>query len=107
MNGRNSAMNVFIGVLSTFVGHAIALFTLYLLASVIMNFFSSLSNLLILFLYAVFGIGLTQFLYVVPLCFWLRKRERFDTMKGVMIGAVLTLLLNGSCFLLLTTAFRY
>jgi hypothetical protein len=46
-----------------------------------------------------FAISLTQLIYVIPLCLWLRQRRQFDTLKGVIIGAVITVLLNGSCFL--------
>lgn len=53
-------------------------------------------------IYASFGIGLTQLIYVIPLCVWLRRRRHFGRMKGVIIGAVLTMLLSGGCFLMLS-----
>jgi hypothetical protein len=45
--------------------------------------------------------GLTQLLYVIPLVFWLKRRQRWGLMKGVISGAVITALLNGGCWLLL------
>ena len=45
-------------------------------------------------------LGLTQAIYVVPLCIWLRRKRRLATLKGILLAAVLTLLVNGSCFLL-------
>ncbi len=45
--------------------------------------------------------GLTQLIYVIPLVLWLKKRERWGLMKGVIIGAVITALLNGGCWLFL------
>lgn len=41
-----------------------------------------------------------QLLYVIPLIIWLKRRRKMGMMKGVIIGAVLTALLNGSCYLL-------
>ncbi len=45
------------------------------------------------------GFGLTQLLYVIPLCIYYRRQRQFNKMKGIIIGAILTALLNGSCFL--------
>ncbi|MGK7901772.1 MAG: hypothetical protein AB4352_10225 [Hormoscilla sp.] len=47
------------------------------------------------------AIGISQLLYVVPLCIWLKRKNRMSMMKGVIIGAVITALLNGGCYLLL------
>ena len=49
-------------------------------------------------------IGLSQFLYVIPIIFWLRRQQRWGLMKGVIIGAVLTVLLNGGCWLIIISA---
>jgi len=38
-----------------------------------------------------------QLLYVIPLIIWLKRRRKMGMMNGVIIGAVLTALLNGSC----------
>lgn len=46
------------------------------------------------------GIGLVQLIYVVPIALWLSRRRQFALMKGVIIGAVLTALANGGCFLI-------
>ena len=42
---------------------------------------------------------LWQLLYVIPLVLWFRRRQYWGLMKGVIIGAVLTALLNGTCYL--------
>ncbi len=47
------------------------------------------------------GFFLLQLLYVIPLSLWLRRRQYLGMMKGVIIGAVITALLNGGCFLLI------
>jgi len=46
----------------------------------------------------ILGISLFQLIYVIPAIFWLRQRQKFAFMKGVIIGAVITPLLNGACY---------
>ncbi len=50
-------------------------------------------------LYGSMGISITQLLYVIPVLIWLERRQKWGLMKGVIIGAVLTALLNGGCWL--------
>ncbi|MEN8447263.1 MAG: hypothetical protein ABG776_19875, partial [Cyanobacteria bacterium J06555_13] len=78
---------------------------MFAIAFIISEFAPQSQELVFVFLFAFFGIGITQLLYVIPLVLWTRSKCRFDTMKGVIIGAVITLLLNGGCFLLLTASF--
>lgn len=40
-----------------------------------------------------------QLIYVIPLSMRLKRRGKTGMMKGVIIGAVITALLNGACFL--------
>lgn len=54
---------------------------------------------------ALYGIGLSQLIYAIPLGLRFKKQRRFNAMKGVIIGAVITLFLNGSCFVLFLWAF--
>jgi hypothetical protein len=52
-----------------------------------------------MFIWFVTLLGLTQLLYVLPIMrlYWVRgKRER---VKGMAIAAIVTMLLNGSCYL--------
>jgi hypothetical protein len=44
-------------------------------------------------------IGIAQFVYVIPvgLIYW--RSRRFEVIKGIAIGAILTILVNGACFL--------
>lgn len=46
-----------------------------------------------------FGICIYQLLYVVPSVIWLKRQQYWGLMKGVIIGAVITAFLGGSCFL--------
>jgi len=94
--GNGPWANAFLGFMAVVFGHAIALLLMFFLASS-----GSASRLLQnTLLYAFFGIGFTQLIYVVPLCVWLGVQGRADTLKGVLIAALITLLLNGGCFLL-------
>lgn len=47
------------------------------------------------------GIGIVQFIYVIPAIVWLRRQQQFTLMKGVIIGAVLTALGNGACYVII------
>ncbi|MEA5466227.1 hypothetical protein [Leptothoe sp. PORK10 BA2] len=40
-----------------------------------------------------------QLLYVIPLILRFRHRRQFAMMKGIIIGATITALVNGACFL--------
>ena len=46
---------------------------------------------------AVFYPGLTQLLYIVPLCLIFKKRGQVGMVKGLIIGAAITFLLNAAC----------
>ena len=48
--------------------------------------------------FSVFAIGLSQAAYAIPLHRRFKRRRRLAAAKGVVIGATLTALLNGSCF---------
>jgi len=48
--------------------------------------------------YSLFGIGLSQLMYAIPLGLRFRQKRRFSALKGVMIGAGITALLCGGCY---------
>ena len=48
------------------------------------------------------GISITQLIYVIPTLILLRRRQQNALEKGVVIGAVITALLNGGCYLILS-----
>lgn len=50
-------------------------------------------------LVGIMGFLFWQLLYVLPLTIWLKRRGKLSMMKGVIIGAVLTALVNGACYL--------
>ena len=92
---RNSVSDVFIGIISVCVCNTLAALTIFFIGYSLQQLPAVATALVA----ASFFIGLTQLTYAIPLCVWLRRRRRFDTMKGVIIGAVITMLLNGGCFL--------
>lgn len=43
------------------------------------------------------AIGLTQLVYIIPAIIIYKKKNRPGMVKGLIIGAAITLLLNGTC----------
>jgi formate-dependent nitrite reductase membrane component NrfD len=60
---------------------------------------STLSNsVTTVFIYWFFGIGISQLFYVIPLTNWFVRQRRMGMVKGIVIAALLTILVNGSCY---------
>ena len=53
-----------------------------------------------IFTYPLFAAGLFQFAYIVPLAIFLAGLRQYDIIKGLVTGAVVIAVLNGSFFLL-------
>ena len=49
---------------------------------------------------AILGISISQLLYAIPLGLWLKSQEKNALLKGAIVGAVITALLNGGCWLI-------
>ena len=81
--------DVLAGFGGTVLAHVIAFVLLYFS-------FSAGGESLSFFL--LFGIGVTQLLYVVPMVVHFRKKREFGVAKGIVIAASLTFLLNGACW---------
>lgn len=43
-------------------------------------------------------IGLLQLIYVIPWCRRLNRKEKKEMCKGIITGAVISLLLNSACY---------
>jgi apolipoprotein N-acyltransferase len=54
-------------------------------------------------LYALFNPGITQYLYLVPLLLYFRRRGERGRVRGVLIAMGLTILLNGLCWVAIET----
>lgn len=107
MSQRNEFIDIVLGMLLVFGLHILAIAIGGLIGSVAISLSgtgtalgSAISALLV---YALFFIGISQLVYILPIIFWLRRRQKWGLMKGVIIGAVLTALLNGGCWLLLSS----
>ena len=107
MRQRNEAWEIIRGILLLIGMHFAAFLAVILLLSPFIIFLAlktgSLSPIpqIIREFFNIFIsiIGLPQLIYVIPIVFWLKRRQRWGLMKGVIIGAILTALLNGGCFL--------
>jgi hypothetical protein len=52
--------------------------------------------------FAALFISLVQLAYILPICIYLHRQGQVNWMKGIIIGACITALLNGGCWLFLT-----
>lgn len=97
MHRINEDLDIVAGIFLLLVLHIVALTILGFLAFI----FGSFSDYIFfqILINSIFGIGLAQLFYVIPVVIWLNRRQEWGRMKGVIIGAVLTALLNGGCFL--------
>jgi Na+/proline symporter len=94
MSQRNEILGVFLGIILLICMHILAI-----LAIVLLSFIRGIYGGQILIIGG-FGFFLWQLLYVIPVTLWLKRRRQYGLMKGVIIGAVITALLNGGCSLL-------
>ncbi|MEZ0369951.1 MAG: hypothetical protein ACAI44_12765 [Candidatus Sericytochromatia bacterium] len=53
------------------------------------------------FIFFLAGIGLFQCLYILPLAWYLKRKQRPELAMGLLLGAGLSLLLNGLCWAVL------
>jgi hypothetical protein len=49
-------------------------------------------------LVSIFGIGIVQLIYLVPLGLYFQNKGKHEWVKGLAIGGLLVALLNGACF---------
>ncbi len=104
MSQRNEILQILLGILLLFGLHLLAGGIIFLIGWFYGQIFGySNYNFLGIWIIGSWGFFIWQMLYVIPLCLWLRRQQRLAMMKGVIIGAVITALLNGTCFLLLFT----
>ena len=89
---RNELKEIFLGIILLLGLHILAILIFIALAY---TFAALNSSLAFIFGLSVYAIGLSQLFYALPLVIWLYQRQKWGLMKGVIIGAVLTALLNG------------
>jgi Na+/proline symporter len=76
----------------------------FLLGSPLMMFVKSDSIIATIIGAAFLFIGITQFIYLTPLMLKFRREGRFELVKGMSIGAIITIFLNSACFSLIAAA---
>jgi hypothetical protein len=69
---------------------------IWLVKPVIEHSYPQTGNVLI---FVTFGIGVSQLLYLIPIILFFQRRGRSEVIKGIFLGALLTIILNGSCFI--------
>lgn len=100
MERRNEFLGIVSGILLLLGMHLLAGLAVFLVSFPIAALLGGGYAILMVWAFASITIFLWQLLYVIPLIFWLRRRQRRAMVKGVIICAVLTALLNGCCYLL-------
>ena len=110
MSRNSEILNIVLGVLLLLGLHVAAFCGFFVLLFLLSALYSYLPNPIINYLISNYRFliwlaspGLTQLIYVIPIVFWLKRQRRWGLMKGIIIGAVLTALLNGGCWLLLAS----
>lgn len=104
MSQRNEILQILLGILLLFGLHLIAGAIIFGLGWLYGQIFGYNNYYFLgIWIIGAWGFFIWQMLYVIPLCIWLRRQQRVAMMKGVIIGALITGLLNGTCFLLLFT----
>jgi len=97
MSHRNEVMGIVSGIFLLMGLHLAAIILGIIISSISIGgigfYIASLLNLVFL------GIGIAQLIYVVPAIIFLRRRREFAVIKGLIIGAIITALLNGGCWL--------
>ncbi len=97
MPERNRFVDFAIGVMLTFGMHLLAGFLLSLIASIASAL--QMYNIVAIPLFFLLGIGIAQLVYIIPVAILLARKREWEKMKGVILGAVITALLNGGCWL--------
>lgn len=106
MSHRNEIMGIVSGIFFLMGLHLVALILGSILGSIFISI-GGIGSYIASFLGVVFfGIGIAQLIYVVPAIIVLRRRREFALLKGLIIGAIITALLNGGCWLLIYSIWK-
>jgi hypothetical protein len=104
MSHRNEVMGIVSGIFLLMGLHLAAIILGIIISSI---FIGVVGSYIASFLGVVFfGIGIAQLIYVIPAIIVLRRRRHFAVLKGLIIGAVITALLNGGCWLVIYSIMR-
>ncbi len=99
MSQQNEFWKVTQGILLLFLMHTLAASIISLLSYLLQIIYGGYT-LLGVWITGFGGFFIWQLLYVIPICILLKRKRKHLMMKGVIIGAVITALVNGGCFLM-------
>lgn len=88
---KKETYNIILGIFLLLGMHSAVFIVLKILASILFRFNITLATYVIL---PFLNLGVLQLVYVIPAVFWLRQKKQFGRRKGVIIGAVITALIN-------------
>ncbi|MBD2497873.1 hypothetical protein [Nostoc sp. FACHB-280] len=100
-NNTNEIAKIILGILLLCGFHILAIIIIFAIG-ILLEYTSVSNNYIVLQVWLIGGFGFLfwQLLYVIPLCIFLQRKRQIAMRNGVVIGAALTALLNGGCFLL-------
>lgn len=98
MSQQNEIRRVIQGILLLIGMHALAILIIFAISYILQMIYGGYT--ILGFFFALGGLFLLQLLYVIPVCIWLKRKRKNFIVKGVIIGAVITALVNGGCFLI-------
>jgi hypothetical protein len=101
MSQRIDIANIITGFFMLIGFHILAAIFIFSIAFIIGSSYPGYIFLNII-IYGLFGFSLWQLVYFIPLCLRLKNQDKISTMKGVIIAAIMTFLVNGGCFLLMS-----
>ncbi|HEY9623006.1 MAG TPA: hypothetical protein V6C78_21800 [Crinalium sp.] len=94
----NEIQEIIKGILLLLLFHILAGAIIFLLGFLI-GFITGGYSIFVVWIVGSMGFLFWQLLYVIPLVLRLKRRGKIGMMKGVIICAVFTALVNGACFL--------
>lgn len=91
MSNKNQTKGIVLGILLLVCLHVVAVFLISIVGFAYGILGYAIGSLLLVL---IFLLGLVQLIYLIPVIIILRWRRRWAVMKGVIICAAITLLLN-------------
>lgn len=79
------------------VAFTIVWFGISALLIMVFPFFNHNYNFFLLFI-PIAALSLTQSIYLIPAYIYFARKHRHEVGKGILLGAIATLLINGACF---------
>jgi hypothetical protein len=95
---QNKSYEIFQGLMILLIMHCVSGGIIFLLGFIVGSIVGGYSVLSV-WIGGSLGFLLIQLVYVIPLVLRFKRQGKIARMKGVIIGAVITALLNGACFL--------